>query len=338
MAEKNNKQGEKRALVLFSGGLDSILAVKVLQEQGFTVYGIAFESAFFDAVKARQMSSKASLKKLFIVDLSKEILNLVKNPPHGYGKNLNPCIDCHGLMIKKAGEIAKKEDIVLVATGEVLGQRPFSQNKDALRIVKKISNVDVLRPLSAKLLEESDAEKSGIVDRSALYSIKGRSRNEQKKLIKKYSLKEFPSPAGGCLLTDPQFAKRLRLMLEYWSKCSPDDVSLLRFGRVFWFNKRVLLIVGRDKNDNEKIKKFAKRGDIMLELKNINGPLTLLRSKSELKFSNNFISVLSPEKKDFIENINFNNIDNIIKTSAILTAFYSKKTRGSVVDVGVLKL
>ena len=187
-----------KALVLFSGGLDSILAVKMLQAQKIAVTAVCFESNFYDAKKAEEEAKKLDID-LKVVDIQKEMLALVKNPFSGYGKNLNPCIDCHSLMIKKAGAIAKSDGFDFVATGEVLGQRPFSQNKQALEKVKDLSGVEVLRPLSAKLLNETEIEKNKILIRGLLGRIQGRTREGQIELARKYKLKDYPLPAGGCL-------------------------------------------------------------------------------------------------------------------------------------------
>ncbi len=356
-----------KALVLFSGGLDSILATLVLREQGIEVKGVCFKSCFFGCRQAQIEARKIGLK-LHIIDISEEHLNLTKNPPSGYGKHLNPCIDCHALMIKKAGELARVSGYDFVATGEVLGQRPFSQNKAALERVKKISGVDVLRPLSAKLLGETEAEKNGLVNREKLLDIFGRSRQRQQELIKKYNIQEYPSSAGGCLLTDPSFSRRLGDMLRFWPNCTQDDIELLKHGRVFWlkaknnclfsclksffkklsFLKRslaslmsspmVLVIVGRDKEDNDNLERILKKGDFMLQLKEMTGPSTLLRFPKE-SFNNIFwkdkiIEVFVPKELDIDIN-SPKDIEQIFYTVATLTAFYTPKARGKKVKIAI---
>jgi len=327
-----------KALVLLSGGLDSMLAAKLLQLQGIEVVGICFESNFFNADKARIAAEKLKIE-LKVVDLRYEELELVKNPPSGYGKNLNPCIDCHGLMIKKTEEIRKREGFDIIATGEVSGQRPFSQNKNNLSLVQKIAGVEVLRPLSAKNLEETKYEKKGLVNRGKLLNINGRSRERQMELAQKYNIKDYPSPAGGCLLTDPEFSQRLLKMLEYWPDCTPQDAELLKYGRIFWLklqeNKNILLVIGRHEEDNKALERLAQKGDIMLELKEMTGPLTILRnSKHQIS---NILEVKIPEKlklselnlgkeKTFIE---------IINISRIITGYYSTKARGKKVKLEV---
>ncbi|MCK5509961.1 7-cyano-7-deazaguanine synthase [Candidatus Parcubacteria bacterium] len=337
-----------KAMVLFSGGLDSILAVKMLQAQKIAVTAVCFESNFYDAKKAKESAKKLDID-LKVIDIQEEMLALVKNPFSGYGKNLNPCIDCHSLMIKKAGAIAKDKGFDFVATGEVLGQRPFSQNKKALEKVKDLSGVEVLRPLSAKLLDETEIEKNKILIRGLLGRIQGRTREAQIELARKYKLKDYPMPSGGCLLTDSSFSERLGKMLEYWPECDYNDVELLKYGRVFWANhlsskkenKKILIIVGRNKDDNEALKRLAKKGDFMVELKEINGPVTLIRLKGNLgkpDFQNLKISI--PDKLNLAKiNLDFcGSLSDIIKIAGELTGIYALKARGREVDIIIKKI
>jgi len=267
----------KKALLLFSGGLDSILAVKILQEQGFEIEAVFFKSHFFD-IKEKKLDFK-----LRVVDISNKQFEIVKNPEHGYGKNMNPCIDCHLLMFKEAKKIMEKEGFAFIATGEVLDERPMSQNKTSLGIIEKESGLKekILRPLSAKLLEPTEAEKQGIVDRDKLYAIKGKSRKTQIALAKKFGIKDYPTPAGGCLLTDPEFSKRLKELLEKNKKVLEDDLKLLYYGRHFWHNN-IKIVVGRNEIENIEIKNLKQKGDILIELKDIPGPITLIRGEDEL--------------------------------------------------------
>jgi len=275
-----------RALVLFSGGLDSILAAKLLQKQKIKVFGLTFVSCFFNAENAKKAAKKLKIP-LKIIDFSKEHLEMVKNPKHGYGKNLNPCLDCHTLMLKKAKEIMEKENFDFVATGEVLGERPFSQNLQALKLIEKESGLNgyLLRPLSAQLLEPTIVEKQGLVDRSKLLNIYGRSRKKQLALAKEWKIKEYPTPAGGCLLTDPGFSQRLKEMFKNWPDCNENDIELLKLGRIFWFSferangASAVIVVGRNQKENQKLEKLAQSGGILIELKDIPGPTTLIRIK-----------------------------------------------------------
>jgi tRNA-uridine 2-sulfurtransferase len=320
-----------KALSLFSGGLDSLLVIKILQKQGIDVTGICFISSFFDAEKAKAIAVKNDFK-LRTVDIKTGLLDLVKDPPSGHGKNLNPCVDCHSLMIKKAGEIARLEGFDIVSTGEVLGQRPFSQNKESLKKVKKLSGVDVLRPLSAKLLEETEAERRGFVDREKLYDIKGRSRDKQKELLEEFAIVEYPSPAGGCVLTDRGFCERLSAMLENWPDCDYTDVDLLRHGRIFWLsfkNKKVLVVVGRHRKDNEMLKKLAKKGDFVVELKEVTGPVAVARivNIQYPTFSNSIRKITVPGKIPELQLLK-NDIDSLVGRISELVGYYAKKVRG----------
>lgn len=333
-----------KALSLFSGGLDSLLVIKVLQKQGIKVTGICFVSNFFDAEKAKVIAKKNNFE-LRTVDIKTELLDLVKDPPSGHGKNLNPCVDCHSLMIKVAGSIARQEGFDIVSTGEVLGQRPFSQNKEALKRVQSLSGVDVLRPLSAKLLDETEVEKGGLVDRTKLHDIKGRSRDGQKKLLKEFGITEYPSPAGGCVLTDKGFCRRLSEMLENWPNCNKSDVDLLRYGRVIWLNfkdKKVLVVIGRHHDDNQSLQKLVKKGDFMVELKEMTGPFVVVRFKdSLLDYDNEELSVDVPKEMDITElkNNNTEKLNDIFKTIATITGFYAVKARGgkSIIQISKIK-
>ncbi|MFH1232446.1 MAG: tRNA 4-thiouridine(8) synthase ThiI [Patescibacteria group bacterium] len=325
-----------KALVLLSGGLDSMLAARVLMGQGIEVVGVSFKSCFFSTEKAKRTAEQLDIK-LIEVDFSEEHLKMVKNPTYGYGKNANPCIDCHGMMLKKASEIMKKDGFDFIATGEVLGQRPMSQNKDALKIVEKISGLEgkLIRPLSAKLLDETENEKLGKVNREKLLDISGRSRQMQLELVKKYNIKEYASPGGGCLLTEPDFGKKLFKMFEYWQNCDGNDIALLKNGRVLWFNfkdnKKILVIIGRDENENKNLLNLKQADDIIIELLDLAGPISLIRIKEyKLEIKNKISEVDIPikiktsdfnieEEKSFIE------ILNIVK---LLTGYYTTKARG----------
>ena len=198
-----------RALAMISGGLDSILAAKLIKEQGIDVIGICFRSYFFSEESAKKMTKQIDIP-LVVVDFSKEHFELVKNPKHGRGKNMNPCIDCHSMMMNYAGELLEKYEADFIITGEVLNQRPMSQNRQALDIVKKESGFKdkILRPLCAKNLQPTEMELNGLVDREKLMKISGRSRKVQMALAEEWGIKEYPSPAGGCRLTEPGYAYR----------------------------------------------------------------------------------------------------------------------------------
>lgn len=316
-----------KAIVLFSGGLDSILAVKIMQLQNIPVKALTFVSNFYNAEKAR-LSAKEIQVELHEIDIHGEMLELAKNPPNGYGKNMNPCIDCHSMMLRLAGQYTQKhfKKDYFLATGEVLGQRPFSQTKQALYRVQKIADQEILRPLSAKLLPITKIEKQGIVKRHKLFSIEGRSREKQIELAEKYGIKSYPSPGGGCLLTDPGFSGRLVKMLGYWPDCGTNDVELLKCGRVYWLknnNKKILVIIGRHQKDNQKLEKLAQTGDFMVELKELNGPFALIRGDNSLKFD--AVQIEIPEK---FSTINFNQEFDAKKTLK-LVGYFANKARGT---------
>jgi len=329
-----------KALVLFSGGLDSILALKTLEEQGILVDALCFRSNFFNEDNARKMAEKLGIK-LIVKDISAKLLDIVKNPPSGYGKNLNPCIDCHTLMIQEANRFAKENNYDFLASGEVLGQRPFSQNRKSLEIIKNKSGAEILRPLSAKLLEETEMEKKGLVKRNLLHKIKGRRREDQKELIEKYKIEDYPSPSGGCILTDPEFSSRMIKMLDFWPECDINDVNLLKSGRVFWLKlkeEHILVVVGRHKEDNTNLLNLDRRGDYVLELKELSGPITLIRRRKDRK--ENYKKEYSLEGPLKISEINLdskNNFEDILISAGALTAFYAPKARGQKLEISVLK-
>jgi len=335
-----------KALVLLSGGLDSMLAARLLIEQGVEVAGITFVSNFFGATKARKAAEQLGVK-LIEVDFSEEHLAMVKNPKYGYGKNLNPCIDCHALMLGRAKEIMEREKLDFIATGEALGQRPMSQNLQALATVAKISGVGdrLVRPLSAKLLAETAPEKDGLIDRNKLLDISGRSRKRQIELAAKYGLKDYPSPAGGCLLTDPGYSSKLKELFYAWPECQGSDTGLIKHGRVYWLTakinntaEKVLLIIGRNQADNEALQKLAKSGDIIIELVDEIGPTALIRiNNADLKISDREFELIVPEVINH-DRLNFGEVktkEEIIGLVATLTGYYAVKVRGKKVKVKV---
>jgi tRNA-specific 2-thiouridylase len=270
-----------KALLLFSGGLDSILAVRILMEQGIEVVPVYFKSYFFGPEIAEK-SAKENGLKLRIEDISKEHLEIVKKPKFGWGASMNPCLDCHILMLKKAKEIMEKEKFDFVATGEVLGERPFSQTKNALLIVERESSLKgyLLRPLSAKLLEPTIPEKKGLVKREKLFDIQRRSRKRQIELAKKFKIKWYPQPSGGCILTDLEFGKKLRDLLEKYPEFDGNDIETLKLGRHFGEGK-VKIIVGRNHEENLKLEKLKRKGDFIVKIENYPGPTVLIRPYEE---------------------------------------------------------
>ena len=266
-----------KAMGLFSGGLDSLLAVRVLQEQGIEVVAVNFVTPFFGPRRASEGARRLGIP-LRVVDITEEHLRMLRRPRHGYGSQMNPCIDCHSLMLRKARELMEGEGASFLFTGEVLGQRPFSQTKEALRTVDEEAGVVglVLRPLSARLLSPTLPEREGWVRREALLGIRGRSRRRQMELAKKYGIEGYPSPAGGCLLTDPVYARRLKDLFEHQEEVGRRDLELLKVGRHLRLSPRVKAIVGRNQGENEKIASLAISEDLILQARDYPGPVVLI--------------------------------------------------------------
>jgi len=266
-----------KAIALFSGGLDSILAVKVIQEQGIDVLAITFVTPFFGAKKSIEAAKRIGLP-LLPIDITEEHLAMLKAPKYGYGRNMNPCIDCHVLMLKIAGDKMEELGADFLFTGEVLGQRPMSQGKQSLHVVVKNSGYNgyILRPLSANLLPETIPETEGKVDRKKLLDIQGRGRKRQMEMAKAYGITSYSTPAGGCLLTDPMFSKRLKDLFENQKDYKIRDIELLKSGRHIRLSEKTKIIVGRNKNDNTNIQNLSEDEDTIITMKDFPGPTVLI--------------------------------------------------------------
>lgn len=268
--------GDKiKAIGLFSGGLDSAIAVRLMVDQGMEVIALTFKTPFTSADWAVRMGEVLALD-LRIVECRDDYMEIVKRPRFGYGKNMNPCIDCKIFMFRKAREFMESERASFVFTGEVLGQRPMSQQMGQLRLIERESGLEgyLLRPLSAKLLEPTIPEMQGIVNREKLLGIRGRGRREQLALAKKFGFEEFATPAGGCLLTDPGFSVRLKEALDH----GEEDIELLKVGRHFRTESGARIVVGRNEEENRRIKDLAGEGDTLIEILGFPGPTVLLRN------------------------------------------------------------
>ena len=258
-----------KAISLISGGLDSTLATKVILEQGIEVIAANFVSPFCRCSHRAGCQNEAKFVSenlgipLRVFNVTQDFLEVLKSPKHGYGSHMNPCLDCRILMLKKAKEFMDKEGAHFLITGEVLGQRPMSQRRDAMRTIEKEAGVLglVLRPLSAKLLEPTIPEEKGWVDRQKLLDISGRSRKVQFQMAEDFNIKDYPCPAGGCLLTDPHFSKRVKDLLEH-QELTMEDVGLLNHGRYFRLTKAAKLVVGKDEHDNQMLESIKKDTDI----------------------------------------------------------------------------
>ncbi len=266
-----------KALALLSGGLDSRLAVCVLKEQGIEVQGIVFESPFFGSEAAVAASQQLDVP-LHIADFTGDIISLLDKPKHGFGSNMNPCVDCHARMLKRAGDMLAEFGCRFLATGEVLNERPMSQNRAMLALVARESGYGdmVVRPLSAGLLPETKAEKEGCVDRSRLLSLHGRSRKPQMELAQRYGLADFPTPAGGCRLTEPNFCRRLKDLKEHEGLNDTRLIHLLRVGRHFRLAGNVRLIVGRNESDNAALEQDVASGGLVMRVEGVPGPTAVL--------------------------------------------------------------
>jgi tRNA-specific 2-thiouridylase len=297
MAAMSQQDGEKKptedkkpkAVALLSGGLDSNLAVRMMLEQGIDVEAVAVKTPFCDfdcgkgcGQRVREVADELGIK-LKTVYFGEEYLRMLKNPKYGYGSGMNPCIDCRGMMYNAAKEHMKKTNADFIITGEVLFQRPMSQNNRALHIIEKETGMDskVLRPLSAKHLPPTEAEKTGLINRENMGDIKGRSRKGQLALAKHFGMSEPPNAGGGCLLTDPGFSKRVKDIIDHSNDIPTlNDVELLKVGRHFRITDDAKFVVGRNKDENEVIKALATDSDFIIEVKDYVGPTCILRCKN----------------------------------------------------------
>jgi len=271
-----------KAIVLFSGGLDSIIAVKLLQEQEIDVIGVHFTAPFF--CKPIEKEAEQLGIKLIEINLGeesfKEFMEIIRKPRFGYGSAINPCVDCHLFMLKKAKVLMKKLNADFIATGEVLNERPMSQTREKLGLIELESGLQgkLLRPLSAKLLPETLVEKQGLVNRDKLLAIQGRSRKLQIALAKKFNL-SYPTPAGGCLLCEKEFAIKMRDLLRNKEKIESRDIELLKVGRHFRVG-RSKIVVGRSLEENKKIISLSENG-WLFEVKDFPSPITLLENPTK---------------------------------------------------------
>jgi tRNA U34 2-thiouridine synthase MnmA/TrmU len=273
-----SESGTIRALGLCSGGLDSILSALVLREQGVDVHWVAFETPFFSSAKARQASENVGVP-LMVREITPQYMQMMRSPSVKFGKNMNPCMDCHTLMFRLAGGIMIELGFDFLFSGEVLGQRPMSQNRSSLRYVEKHSGYDgnIVRPLSARCLPETIVEQKGLVDRRRLLEISGRSRKPQLKLAQKFGVTDFPAPAGGCLLTDKIFSRRLRDLFDHQENFTEKDLALLKVGRHLRLDPETKLVVGRTRQDNEQISRsIDPQADMVLKVDHFPGPLAVI--------------------------------------------------------------
>ena len=266
---------EHKAIALFSGGLDSILAVLHMQKLGYEVVPIFFESPLYSSAKAKRGAKVAGLD-LKIVDVTKELIEVLKNPRYGFGKHMNPCIDCHGMMFRKAAEMLEKYDADFIISGEVIGQRPMSQRKDSLNSVSKLSGVKelIIRPLTQKLLVDTKPITEGWVNKDEMLDIYGRGRIRQLEMAKEFNLVGFDNPAGGCLLTEKQVGDKVADLLKY-DQLTPKYLRYLQQGRRARISDNLLLIVTRTKYENSYITPRL-TDEIVIKAASYPGPLGIL--------------------------------------------------------------
>ena len=287
---------KKKVVALLSGGLDSQLAVKMMQKQGFEVSAVAIKTPFCDfdcgrgcgfEIRERADDLDVNLKTVYLGD---EYIEMLKHPKHGIGAGFNPCIDCRSMMFDAAKKHMEEIGAEFIISGEVLGQRPMSQHAPALRTIENESDLvgKIVRPLSAALLPETDPEKDGLIKRENLGMIRGRTRRGQLDMAKKYGIENPPNAGGGCLLTEPHFGIKAKDLFSHTKNPTINDIDLLKIGRHFRLDEETKFIVGRNKDENEMIKAISLPGDILLEAKDFVGPVSILRgsnAKQHLKFA-----------------------------------------------------
>lgn len=279
----------KKAIALLSGGLDSTLAVKLMLEQGIEVVALNFKSPFCNCDGKDREGCKSHAIKVaedFEVDIKVvhkglEYLEVVRHPRYGYGSGMNPCVDCRIFSFQMAKELMPKVGASFIVTGEVLGQRPMSQRRDPMFLIEKEAGLEglIVRPLSAKLLPVTIPEKMGVIDREKMLGISGRSRKEQIKAAKEFEIEDYPCSSGGCLLTDENFARRLKDYFGHSEKNVWAEMKLLQIGRHFRVSSDLKVIVGRDEEDNKKLLAFKGSGDTLFEAAGFSGPAALAKGE-----------------------------------------------------------
>ena len=267
-----------RALGLCSGGLDSILSALVLRNQGIDVHWVSFETPFFSSEKAKKASALNGIP-LMARNITPAYMKMMQSPTVIFGKHMNPCMDCHALMFRLAGEIMNAQGFDFLFSGEVLGQRPMSQTRTSLRYVEKHSGLGgyILRPLCAKKLPETIPEREGLVDRERLLAFAGRSRKPQLQLAQEFGVTEFPAPAGGCLLTDKIFSRRVSDLFDHQNSYPEKHLDLLKYGRHLRLDSQTKIVVGRTRQDNQQISRcIDPERDMVLKVNDYPGPLVVM--------------------------------------------------------------
>ncbi len=280
------KEKRTTALALYSGGLDSTLACRVVAAQGIKVVAVKFVTPFFgyELLSEKEEYIRTTKEKFGIDVLLKDVtvpyLELLHAPRHGFGRYFNPCIDCKIFLLSEAKKMMPEIGASFLVTGEVIGQRPMSQRRDTLRVIERASGCEniLVRPLCAKNLEPTRAELDGLIDREQLLAFSGRSRTPQMKLAEQFGISDYPSPAGGCILADPILSGRIQKYYRHNKRIKPDDILLLLVGRQFRLPTGGWLVVGRNEKENEKIEGLRSSNDWLLQPSVIPGPSAVLRN------------------------------------------------------------
>jgi len=274
-----------KAIILLSGGLDSTLAADLMSRESLQLLAVNFKTPFCLCDRhssnlgcgsnAHRVADALGID-LKIISATKDFLDVLQKPKHGYGANMNPCIDCRILFFRKSKELMDEFGASFIVTGEVLGQRPMSQFRRQMDLIEKEAGLDglVVRPLSAKLLPPTIPEKMGWISRERMLDISGRSRKPQMALAKDLGINDYPCAAGGCLLTDPEFANRIRDLINH-DELDMQNINLLKSGRYFRLSQSAKLIVGRNENENKMLMMLAKNGDYIFGPTFINGPIAV---------------------------------------------------------------
>ena len=321
----------KKAVALLSGGLDSTLAVKLMIDQGIEVTAVHFTSVFCNCspktagckMHARKVAEEFSVP-ITVIHKGMDYIKMVEKPPHGHGSGMNACIDCRIYMLRKVKEMMPEMGASFVITGEVLGQRPMSQQRHTIRLIEKESGLKdlILRPLSAQHFDPTLPEREGVVDREKLLNISGRGRKEQFALAENLGVKDYPCPAGGCLLTDKVIAARLRDLFDHIPDYNHTDLVLLTLGRHYRLHPDLKIILGRNQEENERLCALSEDGQSIFEPDNFRGPTVLAAGRLDVEREKTIGAVIAAHSQDFQTSYR---IQKTVRSGNTLTIFKVQK-------------